>query len=217
MALTDVNKVRLLTNISTTDVSNEDMCSIIDEATKEIMSQVNVRVVRERIEYIDGTRENDIDGTNTTYYVKNWKGKYISDADFNGYVDDDDITVYAVASDDTETEAAVSSVTSSEGKFVLSTAYNSSYDLYVSYSYTYFDPVTPDPLLGLAATYLAASYAYLKRDAGITGYQRFGNVTINTSLSATYGEYYKKYLDLMKKINSYGGLSSNWKESKVRI
>jgi len=217
MVLTTSDKVRLLTNLSTTDVSDEDLDSLIGVATSEIMYCINTKVVREPIEYIDSTRENDIDGLNTTYYVRNWEGKFIGDANLDGTIDVSDIVVYVVASDDTETVATVSSVDYDDSSFVLSTAYTSSYNLYVSYSYCYFDPDTPDPLLGLAASYLAASYAYLKRDVGMSGAQKFGNVSINTKLSDTYGQYHKRYLDIMKKINSRGSLEKSWVDSKVNI
>ena len=99
MALTTTTKVRLLGGLTTDDISDEDIENIISEATKEVLTQLNVKVIREKIEYIDETRENDIDGSNKTYYVKNWKGKYLSDLDMDGSVDTSDIIVYAVDSD----------------------------------------------------------------------------------------------------------------------
>ena len=194
MALTTTNKVRLMTNLSTTDISDGTLDNLICEATKEIMYSINIKVIREKIKYIDETRENDIDGSNTTYYIKNWKGTFIGDNNLDGDIDTDDIVVHAVDSNGTETTATVSSIDYDDGKFVLSTAYDSSYDLYVSYSYCYYNPYTPDPLLSLAATYLTASYAYLKRDVGMSGSQKFGNVTINSKLSDSYGQYYQRYL-----------------------
>ena len=217
MALTSVSKVRLLTNITSSQVNDTDMESLIAEATKEIMAKINIKVTRESISYIDGTRQNDIDGSNTTYYIKNWKGNWISDYNYDGSIDTSDITVYAVASDDTETTATVSSITSSEGKFVLDTAYASSYNLYVTYAYTFIDPETPDPLLELACTYLTAAYAYLKRDAGLDGTQKFGNVTINQKLSSSYGEYYNRYKEIMNRLQNDGILKSSWREGYVRI
>jgi len=217
MALTTVSDVRLISNITSSEVSDSNITSLISQATKEIMSKINIKVIRERIEYIDNTRENKIDGSNKTYYVKNWKGKYIGDLNLDGTIDTDDVIVYAVDSDGTETKATVSSVTFDEGKFVLSSAYNSSYELYVTYAYTFIDPSTPDPLLGLATAYLVSAYAYLKRDSGIDGSVKFGNVTISQKLSASYGEYYKKYEEIMRKLLSYSELKENWREAYVQI
>ena len=217
MALTTIEQVRLLTNISVDEISDEDLNSLINQATKEIMSKINVNVNREHIQYIDNTRENKIDGSNTTYYVKNWENKYISDRNADGLVDTNDIIVYAVASDGTETKATISSVDYDDGSFTLDSPYDSSYNLYVTYAYSHFDPVTPDPLLELAATYLVASYAYLKRDVGLDGSVKFGNVSINEKLSASYGEFYKRYLEILKQLNKKSALSSNWVESKVKI
>jgi len=217
MALTTIEKVRLLTDLSTTDISDADLTSLITEATKELMYAINNKITREKVRYIDATRENDIDGSNTTYYLVNWKGKFIGDNNLDGSVDTSDIIVYMVDSDSVETQATVSSIDVDDCKFVLDTAYSSDYSMYITYSYTHFDPDTPDPLLNLAATYLTASYAYLKRDVGMSGAQKFGNVSINTKLSDTYGQYYQKYSDILKKLNSFAWFESNWIESKVSI
>jgi hypothetical protein len=220
MALTTISDVRLLTNLTTSDISDANVTSLIGLATAEIFTKINIKVVREKIAYIDATRKNDIDGVNKTYYVRNWKGAYLSDSNFDGNVTILDVKVHTVDSNNTETEATISSITYNQGKFVLSNAYDSSYDLYVTYSYCYYDPVTPDPLLKLATTYLVASYSYLKTDAGVSDI-KFGNVRINKQLSSSYGMYYDRYLDIMSKLNSYGSvggnLDSNWIESNVKI
>jgi len=217
MALTTVSEVRRISNVTSSEVSDSIISNLILEATKELMRKINTKVTRERILYIDNTRENKIDGDNTTYYIKKWYGNYLGDTNLDGTVDTDDITVYAVHDDGTETTATVSSVTYNEGKFVLSSAYSSSYKLFVSYTYTPIDPMTPDALLGLAASYLTSAYAYLKRDAGIDGSVKFGNVTISQKLSAGYGEYMKKYKDIMKEVLGYSTLKSNWREANVQI
>lgn len=213
----NISDIRALTNISSTSVSDADLAQMISRSIAEINSELTVKVIRERVEYIDETRENDVDGSNTTYYVKNWKGKYLADFDGDGAVETDDITVYAVASDGTETEATVSSVTANQGKFVLSTAYASSYDLYVTYAYSHVDMDTPDPLVRLAAIYLVSAYAFLNRDAGIGGTIRFGNVDISTKLSDSYGVYYQRYKDTMKRLKAYSNLKDSWRESNVKI
>jgi len=201
MAYTTIDKVRLLTNLTTSDISDEDATSIIAEATKELNRLINVRVVREKIDYIDETRENNIDGSNTTYYVRNWKGKYIADMDNDGDVDASDITVYAVASDGTESTATVSSITSDEGKFVLSTAYSSDYELYVTYEWCWRDPSTPDPLIELACTLLAAAYCYAKVNIGMAPQIAFGNTRIYRHIDS-FDHYYTRFLKIVSLINT---------------
>lgn len=194
---TDVN---LLTNLTNSDVVNADVTSIIAEATKELNRMINVREVREKIDYIDNTRENKIDGSNTTYYVKNWKGKFLADANNDGSVSTSDITVYAVTSTGTETTATVSSVDASLGKFVLSTAYSSDYKLYITYEWCYRNPATPDPLIKLACTLLSAAYCYAKVNVGMAPQVSFGNTRIYRHIDS-FDHYYKRFLQVVSQIN----------------
>ncbi len=122
MAFTTTAKVRLISNIVIADVSDADVASLITEATALLNGDLNTRIVRERIDFLDNTRENEINGTNTTYYVKNWRDKFIGDSDDDGDVDTSDITVYQVTSAGTETTLTVSSITPNDGKFVLDSA-----------------------------------------------------------------------------------------------
>lgn len=214
MALTTVDKVRLLSNLTTSNVSDGDVTDLIAEATKEIVPKISVKVVREKIGYIDETRENDVDGSNTTFYVKNWKGKFIADQDLDGSVDESDVIVYSVASDGTETELTVSSVTHDEGKFVLSSAPTSDKDLYVSYSWSYVDQSTPDERLNLAATFLTIAYCYAKINIGRAVNVRFGSIDLTRHMES-FAHYYNMYKMQISEINSQA--VSGWTESKIKI
>lgn len=211
-----ITDVRNITNLTTTDISDTVLYELIKNAMIEINKKISAKVIRERVAYLDNTRENDVDGNNTTYYIKNWKGNYLSDYNLDGNVTTSDVKVFAVDSDGLETSATVSSVTSSEGKFVLSTAYASSYELYVSYSYTPIDIITPDPLLRLATANLVAANAYLKRDTGV-GDVKFGNVSIKRKVSDSYGTAIMSYSRVMKELLSYVTLRSNYRTAEVRI
>jgi len=208
MALTTVAKVRLLTNLATSDISDADITSMITQTTSELNRLINVKIIREKIEYIDETRENKIDGSNTTYYVRNWRGKYLADMDNDGDVDASDIIVYAVDSDGIETTATVSSVTPDEGKFVLSSAYTSGYSLYVTYEWCYKDVSTPDPIIETAATLLTAAYCYAKINIGRSPQVAFGNTRIYRHIDA-FDEYYKRFLNVISKINNQIGDGRN--------
>jgi hypothetical protein len=184
-------EVRTLTNLTTSDITDDDLSAIIELATDYLNSDIQIEVVREKIEYIDKTRENKIDGSNTTYYIKDWKNYVIGDGDNDGEVDTNDITVYAVHTDGTETEATVSSITPDSGKFELDTAYSSSYDLYLSY---YKSPVsmdTPHALVKLACTQLTAALSYAKINLGKAPKFKAGNTQILRDMDS-----YQKYLNL---------------------
>ena len=200
--------INLLTNISSSDVSNVNITSIISHAIVELNRLINVKVVREPIGYLDSTRENDIDGSNTSYYVRNWKGKYLADMDNDGDVDTSDIIVYQVDSEGTETVLTVSSIDHDDGKFVLSSAPLSGVSLYVTYEWCYKDVSTPDNLVKLACVYLTASYCYGKLNIGRSPKEKFGNRTLERDMKSP--EYYRRLAyDLINNINSEMYMSSN--------
>lgn len=205
-----VNDIRTLTHLNTTDITDASLYDIIKLAMAQLNADINVKITREYIEYIDDTRQNKIDGSNTTYYIKNWSGKYLADSDNDGDVDTSDITVYAVASDGTETEATVSTITPNDGKFVLSTAYDSSYKLYVTYEWAYASEYTPDTLVRLACANLAASYAFAKINIGKAPTVQFGNVRVYRHMDS-FKEFEKKYRDIVNQINTQ---MIDWAESE---
>jgi len=200
MAYTTYTKVALLTNISTSDISNANITSIISEATKELNRMINTKVVRERIYYIDSTRENTIDGSNTTFYVRNWEGKYLADMDNDGDVDTSDVIVYQVDSDGVETELTVSSITHDEGKIVLSSAPDVGVRLYATYEWCYKDVSTPDPLVELACTLLSAAYCYAKLNIGRAPQFFVGNKKIYRHMDS-FQHFYDRAIGVIEKIN----------------
>lgn len=229
MGYTTTTEFRLITNLTTDDISDADVTSLITQATYQLNSDINIRVNREKVLPIDDTRENEIDGSNTTFYLrgegrednksnwfgsasKTWYGKFIGDFDNDGDVGKNDITVYQVAADGTETELTVSSITPKLGKFVLSSAPSSGVRLYVTYCWCYEDQETPSNLIVLACTYLTAAMAFEKINRGLSPQQAFGNVRLTRDMKA--GNYfYNMYRNMVDKINA--GSSVTYKEAKV--
>lgn len=200
MAYCIYSDVNLLTNLTDSDVANADVTSIIAEATKELNRMINIRVVRERILYIDNTRENKIDGSNTTYYVKNWKGKYLADMDNDGGVDTGDVVVYQIASDGTETKPTISAIDGDDCYITLTTAPSSGVRLYITYEWCWKDVATPDPLIKLACVLLSAAYCYAKINIGMAPQVAFGNTRIYRHI-ASYDHYYQRFLKTVSQIN----------------
>ena len=199
MTYTTTNFIRSKTGYSTTDISDTDLNNIISEATAEINSKINTKLTREKVEYIDVTRQNKIDGSNKTFYVKNSFNNYFGDTDDSGDVDTDDITVYIEDNENNLTEATVSSI-DIDGLFTLSSIPSSATTvaIYVSYTYTFYNVNTPDTLIQLLATYLAASYAVLSVEHGLPSSEKFGNITISYSNTAgSYNKFISKYKELL--------------------
>jgi len=201
MAYTDFASINLLTNIASADVSDANVTSIIAEATKELNSMINVKIIRERVSYIDQTRENKIDGSNTTYYIKNWEGKFLADMNNDGAVSTADVEVILRNQNGVETSATVSSVDAALGKFVLSAAVTSGYSMFVTYEWAYRNPATPDPLIKLACTLLSAAYCYAKINVGRAPQVAFGNMRFFRHMNS-FDMYYRRFLQTVSLINN---------------
>jgi len=201
MAYIVYGDVHTMTNITSSDISNADITSISAEATKELNGYINTRVTRERVDYIDETRENKIDGSNTSYYVKNWKGKYLADRDDDGSVSTSDVIVYLVDSNGTETTATVSAIDATNCKITLSSAPSSDYDVYITYEWCYRDPSTPDPLIKLACIYFTACYCYAKINIGRSPQVAFGNSRFYRHINS-YRIYHDMAMNIVNEINN---------------
>lgn len=213
MAYTTVQKIRDLTNLVSADITNDELDALILCATAQLNSDINTPVIRELVVQIDNTRTNDINGSNTTFYVQNWKGKYLSDSNDDGIVDENDITVHLVASDNTESTASVSSVSSSEGKFVMTSAPTdqAASEMYVTYNWCFEDPSTPSAKISLACALLTIAYAYEKINRGMSPQQVYGNVRFMRDMRAG-NEYFQRYEAQVSKINDNMG---DYEESEI--
>lgn len=219
MVWTNTDDVRLLIGLTTSDISEDDLDSLINSAQKEVLLQINTKVIREEIEFIDNTRKNEINGSNTTYYIKNWEGKFISDLNYDLTVNTSDLNIVSVDNNDsTESSVSISSLTYNKGKFVVTTEQDN-VKLFIDYSFSYFDPVTPDPLLKLATEYLAGAYAYMRIDGSQKKQVKFGNVSItnSTGSDSPYFFFYNKYMDIIRQLNDNTGNGAIWGESHVLI
>lgn len=218
MVWTNTSDVRLLTGLTTSDIIDDDLNCLISIAQKEVLLQINNKVVRERVEYIDETRKNEIDGSNTTYYIKNWKGNFISDYNYDLEINTSDMIIVSVDSDGVESSVETATITYDSGKFTIATAPNN-VDLFIDYTWTYFNPSTPDSLLKLAIEYLAGAYSYMRIDSSQKKQVKFGNVSITngTGKDSAYFFLYNKYMDIVRQLNENTGRGAIWGESTVLI
>jgi len=192
------NEVRVLTNITTEDLSDTQINAILPYCTAQVNRDIITRVIREKIEYIDNHRENKIDGSNTYYYVSNWKGKYIADYNDDGTVNASDVVVTQVDSNGDETTLTVSSVDSSACKITLSTAPVSGVTLYVTYNFAKV-PAT-NLLLKLATAYLVAAVGFAKMNLGAPSSFSVGEIRVTTN-SNSFKTYYESYSSVIRQIN----------------
>ena len=205
-------EVNELTNITSSDVANASITSLIGYARRQLLSDIQIRAIREKVRYIDNTRQNLINGSNTSFYVQNWKGSYLGDLDLDGDVDTSDVTVYQVTSGGTETTLTVSAVDQDDCKITLSTAPASGVILYITYCYAPVDVSTPNALVNLACAYLTASYCYAKVNIGKARSVSYGNTRILRDMESS-NEYYTKYRSVLKQICDFAPVNMGQSEN----
>lgn len=211
MGYTEISDIRTMTNLEVADIGDDDIEKIISQSTSQLSQYINVLVVRERVEFIDQTRENKRDGQNNEYYVKNWEGKFLGDKNGDGNIDENDVEVYLVDSKGDESVATVTSVDYKKSKITLETAPSGSDLVYITYSWTYVDPVTPDPTLRLACTYLTAAFCFAKINIGMASEVRMGRRHIEiVRHMESFDHYYSRFEKILTKLNSRG-ISGNIK------
>lgn len=194
--------IRTISGLSTTDISDDNLNSIMAlVAVPQLNHDINIKVVREKIEYIDNTRQNKVDGSNATYYVRHWEKYYIGDLDDDGDVDTSDVTVYLVDSDGTETTATVSTIAADSGRFVLSSAPAANKEVYVTYCYCPISQSTPSPLLKPALALLTSAWAFTKIDVKKLQSYSIGKLRI-AKQSQGFSVFYDKYRDIVNQIKS---------------
>ena len=201
MAYCTEDDIRLMTNVVSGDISDADVTSLIAEATTQVNQDINVQIEREFVSYIDNTRENKIDGSNTVYYVRNWKGRFLADRDNSGTVTIADVKVYQVDGDGNETVLTVSAVDDDDCKITLSSAPSADKDLYIDYAYSLVREGTVDPRVKLATVFLTAAYCYAKLNIGCSPSVAFGSTRITKDMES-FSHYYQRYLDIIAQINS---------------
>ncbi len=210
MAYCTYTDVRLVSGLTTNEIADADITSLIAYATTQFNAEVNIRIDRERVEYLDTTRQNKIDSSNTTYYVKNWNGWYLGDLNDDGSISVSDAKFYYVATDGTETEKTISSITHDTGKIVLSAAPATSGTGFITYSKAPIDLSTPNNLVKKAMSELTAALAFTKTDAKKLKNFRVGKIAITTQ-SEGFKTMYEQYRRTLELIQNRMGSQGEWK------
>ena len=205
--VTDVQRITSLTN---SDIADADLEGIIESvSTPQVNHDISVFVYKEDVVNINTSKQNKINGTNTTFYTQAFP---LCDMDNDGDIDTSDILVYSVASDGTETALGVSSVVGDTGKFVLSSA-PSAVQLKVTYRYMKNRDMLSDtvhPLIVLACAQLSAAYAFLKLDATQAGkLVRFQVDRFSATLQPPFDKFMSDYRKTITKIISDAGAKAS--------
>lgn len=193
--------VRAIANLSTDDLTDSQLYDVITFAMGQINHEINSKIIEEQVTEIDSTRENKLDGNNTTFYVQKSFNWFIGDMDDDGDVGIDDIIVYDYDSEGNRTEASVSSITPNEGKFVLETAPSSGHTLKVTYSYAPVSESDPHPMLKQACAYLAASLSFTRIETGYYEKLQLGKLTL-ANMTSGFTQFYDLYQRVINMLKS---------------
>ena len=152
MAYCTTDDVYDLTSITSSDADSTKLAKIIEVATTNLNSNINVDVKDEWVNYISTEKENKIDSSNTTFYTQKFP---IGDYNNDGSISIADIKVYTINNEGTRTSYIVSSIDDADiGKFTLSSAPTQNENLYITYVKAPLDEETPHSLIKLACVYL---------------------------------------------------------------
>lgn len=187
------------------EFSQEDLENIVEDVITEIQSELNVDIFREYMVYMDRTRKNSVNGTNTTFYIYNYLDKWFADRNGDGSVTIADVIVYAVDSVGTETKPTISSIDNDNRSITLETA-PESVRLFIDYSYSFFDMSTPDRRIKRLAKYLALTYSYFELELDLIGTSaKMGNISLSgINTNSKTAKYKNRYEALLKELKAYG-------------
>ena len=200
MAIITAGEVRLMTDLTTTDISDPKLISMIQYAWGQVQEDIGLRIREEVVDYIDGYRENDIDGSNTTFYVKNSYTRYFGDWDGDGdSLEVSDIEVFEYNNNNIRTQLTVATI-NANGQFTTSTAPASSSNVTVNYISLPL-PMT-NYLVKKALIELSAALTYSKLDSQGIQKVRLGRLAVDKNRgSSTFSSWYSRYQQTLDQIN----------------
>ena len=201
-AYCSIDDVRNITNISSSDLTDTQICNLIQFACYQVNADVQIFREDERIGYINVERENEIDGSNTTFYTKHWP---LGDRTNDFEVTISDIYAYTINGDGDRVDYTVSSIDDADlGKFTLSSAPGSDEIFYITYYSAPLSMYTPHVLVKTAAALLAAAWAYTKLNVGKATRFRTAALTVFRDMDS-FRYYHRKYIEIINEISVYKG------------
>ena len=198
MAYVTIANIRNLTSITADMVSDDDLAAIIIYGSRQLNEDIQIYERKERIKQFSDIKLNTIDGSNTTYYVKNG---FIGDLNDDFEVTASDVEVWG-EKEGVRTDFTVSSVDASEDQYTLSAALANDGSIYYhKYKFARQRMDTPAPIVQVAALQIVAAWAMSKLNVGKATRFHLGNMTVFRDTNA-YEHYMRRYDETIAKINS---------------
>lgn len=206
-----IDDIRKLSDITSSELDDSGLYDVITYATKLLNRDVQIYIEDEHISYINGEKENLVNGTNTVFYTKN---VFIGDANDDGEINPNGVYAYTIDADGTRATATISSIDDARiGKFTLSSAPASTTTLYITYPYAPVNMQTSG-LVKMACIYLTAALTSTKLDAGQMRTFRVGKTYVSREVSK-FTDYMNKYLKLLDRIRAGNDMVGDTTEDVV--
>jgi hypothetical protein len=232
MTYCSVNKVRLVSGLESHDINDGEIRELRDEvATEELVEDINQKVQDQQVNRrISGEKENDIDGSNKTFYLRGPHNSelMVGDRNGDGRVDASDLNVYQIDQENNRVENLnVVLEDKSIGKITVEKSNGDALEngsLYASYVLAPvdqdgyqgndFSSDGPDRLMETACAQLTAAYAFTNVDASKLKDFSVGNVTIN-SQSEGASIMRNEYRETLRRINQTQVIQTGQNENTV--
>ena len=209
MAIVMSDFVKSISDITNVDLSDSAIEELSAFAWTDLMSRIQKREVKERIQYIDRWRENIIDGTNTLFYTKNSYYRYMGDLNLDMALTIDDMEVWEYKNDDTISQMTVATI-NTNGYFTTVNPPGAGSEVFITYAHLpiSFSPA-PDIRIKNALAFVTTSLCYGKLDPGDYEAISFRGLGVrrarkipNLHLGTAYDSWMARYMALVDQINS---------------
>lgn len=213
----NANDVRLFSDIEHEDMGDRKVTQYIKTAIPYFVRETHTDVYREQVRNIDQWHKNEVDGSNSTFYLQ-WPQVHtiwhVGDMNKDGKVDCDDINVEIWKGDGEIEKAEVEYLDPKEGKFVLSQPPKKGDKLFVDYMYVgadcgnMCDNIEAEQIVRQCVAFLTA--ALIKTGLGTHQFRNIGLRFMNFSQETgeryagefiDVREYWEQHKLLVEKIN----------------
>jgi len=201
--------VRDMTGILTTDITDSQLFTLIKNySIPNINKDIGIEHRDEQVLLISYEKENKIDGSNKTFYTKEFP---IGDLNDDGIVDTSDIELYTLNSLGERTVVDLTSIDDVQiGKFTVSGAISSDKSLWIQRYRSFPVEVYPntDHYLRLACVYLTAAMAYSRVNANKISKYRIGKISVMQQ-SQSFKQYMNNYNEIINKLKYFDAIQDS--------
>lgn len=217
MSYCDIALVRTIGAPDSSEVRDAKVRDIRDNvATGRLNSDIQTEVAKEKVIEINDSKDNAVDGENTTFYLEKTHNSFraLGDRNDDGVIDGDDIKAWTHIDGDRISVDVAEIVDPVEGEFeaglnlVYTNADETQYDLdplpsdadlYISYKHAPADMAKPNSMVEVACAQLTAAFCYSNIETQKLKNFTIGDVTIRKQ-SQGFGLMMDQYTESMRRI-----------------